>query len=283
MLKIPAITSCYTLEVVIDLLKIIILGVVEGITEFLPISSTGHLLVTQKILNFQDDNQIFTVVIQLGAILAAIWYFRRDLRQLITGLLTGEKSSRQLAMATIIGIVPAGLAGLVVEKTIGLPSSLGLIASSLIVGGLIMIVVDKGKDHPARTNTLPVVSMKQALLIGLAQCLSIVPGVSRSGSTIIGGILAGLDRESATRFSFYLSIPIMLAASGYQLISYQDEVPQVSGGWGGLILGTAVSAISAFIAIKWLLGFVRRNSMRGFGIYRIIFGILIGIILLLQI
>lgn len=267
-----------------QILHIIILGILEGLTEFLPISSTGHLLVAEKLLHFKDEASLFTVVIQFGAILAAAWYFRKDLVYIVKQVFARDSFMLNFAKNVLIGIVPAGIVGLVLEKTIGLPDSLMLVATSLIIGGVVLWVVENHYSvKPLKDGEVnyEAITPKRALVIGLAQCLSLIPGVSRSGSTIVSGMLSGLDRKTATVFSFYLSIPLMLAASLIKLKDGSSKISLISGGSVGLIVGTIATGITAFIVVKWLLQYVQKNNFKPFAYYRIGFGALLFLLLAL--
>jgi undecaprenyl-diphosphatase len=261
-----------------EFIKIIILGIIEGITEFLPISSTGHLVVAEKLLHFKDEASLFTVVIQLGAILAAAWHFRKDLIYIVKQIVAKDRYMTIFMRNVIIGLLPAGIIGVIVEKTVGITDSLLVIAISLLLGGVVLWVVEnhyKVKPLAGGEVDYDKITVKRSLLIGFAQALAIIPGVSRSGATIVGGMLTGLDRKTATVFSFYLSIPIMLAASALKLKDGSSKLHLVTGGSKGLLLGTLVSLVVAFIVVKWLLQFVQKNNFKPFAYYRIITGILL--------
>lgn len=267
-----------------DFIKIIVLGIVEGITEFLPISSTGHLDASEKLLHFKDEAALFTVVIQLGAILAAAWYFRRDLMYIVKALLDRDRFMIMFAKNVIIGLLPAGIIGVIVEKTVGIPNSMMLIAISLILGGVVLWVVENHYHvKPMSDGEVDYegITTKRSLVIGFAQALAIVPGVSRSGATIVSGMLAGLDRKTATVFSFYLSIPIMIAASALKLKDDHTKLHLITGGSKGLILGTLVSFVVAFVVVKWLLQYVQKSNFKPFAYYRIVAGSLILLLIAL--
>jgi undecaprenyl-diphosphatase len=255
-----------------DIFRVLILGVVEGLTEFLPISSTGHLIVAEKLLHFRDSASLFTVVVQLGSILAATLYFRSDLVYIAKKLIARDKAMILFARNVFIGLLPAGLLGVVVEKFVGLPDSLTLIATSLIVGGAVLLAVEKyafiATSNGSEVN-YSAVTGKRALMVGLAQCVSLIPGVSRSGATIAGGLLSGLDRKTAAVLSFYLGIPIMLAASALKLASHHSQLRGIQGGGLGLVVGVAASFVSGFLVVKWLLRYIQTHGFGGFALYRI--------------
>jgi len=261
-----------------DILSALLLGIIEGLTEFLPVSSTGHLLVGGKLLGFKDDTALFTVVIQLGAILAAAWYFRNDLAYIVRQCLSKDPAMLTFVRNVCIGLLPAGIIGFIVEKTVGIPDSLTLIALALIVGGFIFLAVEsKLAIDSKKTGEVDYdsITLKRSLLIGLAQCLALVPGVSRSGATIVAGLASGLDRKTAAVFSFYLSIPIMLAASMLKLASGRSELQNISGGTIGLIVGTIAAAVTAFITVSWLMKYIQTNTFKPFAYYRIVLGSII--------
>jgi undecaprenyl-diphosphatase len=211
----------------IDLLHALLLGIIEGITEFLPISSTGHLIVSEKLLGFKDYKDLFAVVIQVGAIAAVIWYYRRDLWAKTLGLFRGEKAAINFWKILVIGTIPAGLLGLLFDKVSESITTPLVVALALIIGGVILWMVD---NRPVHASDDPVqlehITTKQAALIGLGQCIAMIPGVSRSGATIVSGLAVKLNRPTATAFSFYLSIPVLVLASAYKLAKYNSEIPK---------------------------------------------------------
>lgn len=258
------------------LLQALILGIIEGVTEFLPISSTGHLIVFEKIMNFHDKNEIFTVVIQLGAIAAVIWNYRHDLIEKTIGLFKRDTSAFNFWLILTIGTIPAGIFGLLLEKSMDSLTIPFFVAVSLIIGGIILWFVDrKPAGERAPKTDLATITKKQAILVGLGQAIAIIPGVSRSGASIVTGLAVGLNRPTATAFSFYLSIPVMVLASGYKLVRYYDQVPHVTGGWPAIIVGVIASFVTALFAIKWLLRYITRHNFRIFAMYRIVIGFFI--------
>jgi len=264
-----------------ELIKATVLGIVEGITEFLPISSTGHLLVAEKLLKFADPQGTFDIVIQLGAIIAVIWYFRAQLLEQASSLGTDARV-RRFWLCVVIAFLPAAVFGLALHKKIEAlfgegPLGARVVAGSLIVGGVILWLVELRKGEP-RIVDLYEVRPKQALAIGIAQVFSLIPGVSRSGSSIVGGLLCGLDRETATAFSFYLALPTLGSATLYKLAKEYRQV-MASGMGVELGVGTAVSFVTALLAIGWLLRYVSSNDFRGFAWYRIAAGIVILVVL----
>lgn len=263
--------------------KALILGVVEGLTEFLPVSSTGHLIVAGTLLNFTDEHaKTFDVVIQLGAILAVCWEFRRRIGSVVTGL-PSRPEARRFTLNVIIAIIPAVVLGLLLEKSIkaALFSPVP-VAFALVVGGVVILWAEArqraqaregGQARVARVTSVDDLSAMDALKVGLAQCFALIPGTSRSGSTIIGGMLFGLDRRVATEFSFFLAIPIMFGATAYEL--YKDWHLLSVDALGVFALGFVAAFISAFLCVRWLLRYIAGHDFTAFAWYRIGFGLLI--------
>ncbi len=260
-----------------EILWAILLGIIEGVTEFLPISSTGHLLLTQDLIGYKDTAEIFTVVIQLGALGAVVWYFRQDLILKVEGLFKKDKKTQNFWKIWIVATLPATLIGLLLEAHITTFNTTPVIAGALIIGGILIWLIETyhKPNAPSSKIQLSNISMKQALSIGFYQALALIPGVSRSGSTIMGGLLSGLDRVTATAFSFYLSIPILFLAGVYKLATGFNNFDSISGGGTALLAGTVASFISAFIVIGWLLKYVSRHNFKIFAYYRIILGIIL--------
>ncbi len=255
--------------------SVIVLGVVEGLTEFLPISSTAHLLIAADLLGFQNSiGGTFEIFIQLGAILAVVAYYARDLIAQARSLPTSA-ATRRFWIAVGVAFLPAAAAGLALHSWIKqvLFESPLVIAWALIVGGLVLIAVERLPQRATTTHDLQQVSLLQALGIGVAQVLALVPGVSRSGSSIVGGLLGGLDRRTATAFSFYLAIPTLGAATLADLAGSASQITASDA--GRLLLGTIVAMVVAWISIGWLLRYVAGHSFVIFGIYRIVAGALI--------
>lgn len=267
----------------IEILQAILLGIVEGLTEFLPISSTGHLYLTQRLIGYKDTAEIFTVVIQFGAILAVIWYYRLDLLNKFRKLLGGDSKQAHFWTVWVLATIPAGLAGFLLVDSLDKINTNTFIAIALIVGGIIMLLIETYHHTPKSVTEpkLDKLTYKQALTVGLYQVIAIIPGVSRSGATIMGGILSGLDRVTATAFSFYLSIPIIVLASAYKLATERHELATVSGGGLAILAGTISAFITAFFAIGWLLRYVSTNNFKPFAYYRIVLGLIIlGLVVL---
>jgi len=256
----------------VDLTKAIFLGIVEGLTEFIPVSSTAHLLISSYLIDFQSiKNNLFEIVIQFGAILAICVIYRQKIFSVILEL--KQKSQQKFVLNLILAFLPAAVFGALLHGFIKqfLFSNL-VIAITLILGGIVMIVIDR---KPRKSNVEDVDSIKpiSAFYIGLFQCLAMIPGVSRSGATIIGGLLLGLNRKAATEFSFFLAIPTIAAASLYDLIKNSSEL--TGANVEIILVGLLASFLSAILVIKWFIGFVSKNNFVPFGVYRIVVGILI--------
>lgn len=265
-----------------EILQAIILGIIEGLTEFLPISSTGHLIVAEEVINYHDSAKIFAVVIQLGAIAAVIWNYRSDLLNKCRGLLTGDKQIINFWICWALATIPAGLAGFLLRDEISVYAVASTVGVALIIGGGLIWIIEtyhQTAKSPHGSPKLDKITRKQAFLIGLYQMLAVIPGVSRSGATIMGGLLSGLDRVSSAAFSFYLSIPILLLAGGYQLSKGESGVETVPGGMGALVAGTVAAFITALLVIRWLLAYVSKHDFKVFAYYRIILGIIILLVI----
>lgn len=242
-------------------LHAIILGIVEGITEFLPISSTGHMVVVSSLLHIQETDFVksFEIIIQLGAILAVVaLYFKT--------LLINTK----IVTRVIVGFIPTGIIGLTVYKILKqyLLGSTSIVLWSFLLGGIALVIFEKFHKEPAtESESMENISHKDAAIIGLFQTIAIIPGVSRSAATIVGGLLLGYKRKTVVEFSFLLAIPTMLAASGLDLIKSHTAL---SDGYGIIAVGFVVSFLVALVAVKWLLKYIKTHTFTGFGIYRIL-------------
>lgn len=256
-----------------ELWKVIVLGIVEGITEFLPISSTGHLIVVADLLNFEGSvGGTFEIFIQLGAVLAVIWYYRRDLWAQVKAA-PADRRVQRFWLAVLVAFVPAAIIGFVlhdwIKEVLFKPL---VVAAALIVGGVVLLLVER-RDHSGGTTSLYDVSSKQALGIGLAQTVALIPGTSRSAASIVGGLLGGLNRTTATAFSFYLAIPTLGLATVFDLVTSLDQITR--GDAINLIVGMVVSFVAALLAIGWLLRYIATHDFRIFGWYRIVAGIVV--------
>ncbi len=256
------------------LLKAAIMGVVEGLTEFLPISSTGHLILTGALLGFDDDKaKVFDIAIQTGAILAVVIVYWAKIRDTLVGL-TSSRQAQKFALNVTIGFLPAGVLGLTVYKII--KNNLfnpGVVAGAFIVGGFIILWVEKRAQPKVRIENIDDMTPMDAFKVGLVQCLGMIPGTSRSGATIIGGMLLGLSRKVAAEFSFFLAIPTLVGAGVYSL--YKERALLSMADLPLFGVGFVVSFISAWLCIRWLLRFITTHNFVGFAYYRIAFGIVV--------
>ena len=265
---------------IILLIKTIIMGIVEGVTEFLPISSTGYLILSADIMHFWDKEKVdlFVVVVQLGAILAVIYDYWGRLWQALVGLLTGKaegmSNPRQLGLSLIVATIPVMIVGFTFADEIKAylfnPIT---VAIMLIIGGLLIFYVEK-RPKAIIANEAEQINLKTALLIGLFQCLALIPGTSRSGSTIIGALWLGVSRKASAEFSFFLGIPVIVGAALLDLLKHY-EVLTSSEDWWVLGVGTVVSFVVALLCIRWLVDWVSRRDFTIFAWLRIITGVLV--------
>ncbi|SAL09453.1 undecaprenyl-diphosphate phosphatase [Caballeronia humi] len=260
--------------------KALVLGVVEGLTEFLPVSSTGHLIVAGSLLNYSNAQaKTFDVVIQFGAILAICWEYRRKIGAVVAGLPT-RPEARRFTLNVIIATIPAIILGLMFEKSIkSVLFSPVPVSVALIVGGIVILWAEaRNRDRGAAPTVTSVdeLSYMDALKVGLAQCFALIPGTSRSGATIIGGMLFGLERRVATEFSFFLAIPIIFGATLYELAKVYKTLSVDDAGL--FAIGLVSAFVSAFVCIRWLLRYVATHDFTAFAWYRIGFGLLILIV-----
>ena len=251
----------------------LILGIVEGLTEFLPVSSTGHLILAGQLLGFNDDKgKVFEIAIQFAAILAVVWEYRQRLWHALVSI-KSESASQRLALNLIVAFLPAAILGFLFLKQIKayLFNPL-VVASAFIIGGLLILWAER-RQHTIRAETVDDIRWSDALKVGFAQALAMIPGTSRSGATIIGGLFFGLSRRAATEFSFFLAIPTMFAATFYDVYKHRDLFS--SDDIGLFAVGGAVSFLSAFVAVRGLIRFISRHDFTVFAWYRIAFGILV--------
>ncbi len=257
------------------LAKAAVMGVVEGLTEFLPVSSTGHLILAGSLLGMTDDkSKVFDIAIQTGAILAVIIVYWQRLSTAVLELGSSARARRFVANVAI-GFLPAAVIGFFVYKTIKAYLFNGpVVASAFIVGGLIILWVEK-RAHPAPPRIVDVDQMTalDALKVGFVQCLGMIPGTSRSGATIIGGMLLGLSRKAATDFSFFLAIPTLVAAGGYSL--FKERRLLSAADLPLFVVGFVVSFIAAWFCVRWLLRYISTHTFVPFAWYRIAFGIVV--------
>lgn len=257
------------------LLQAVIMGLVEGITEFLPISSTGHLILTAQLLDFwtPEKRHMFEVAVQIGAIAAVIYEYWGKLWGALIGALKGEADGLRLALGLIVASIPIVILGLTFGDAIqDMLFNAVTVAMALIVGGVVILWAEK-RDHQIVEQEVEQIGLKKAALIGLIQCLALIPGTSRSGATIIGGLLMGVSRKAAAEFSFFLGIPVLMGAGFLAL--YKEHDTLVGGDWGVLGVGIVVAFISALLVIRALIRYVSKHDFTVFAWYRIVFGALI--------
>ena len=253
------------------LVKAAIMGVVEGLTEFLPVSSTGHLILAGALLGFDDDKaKVFDIAIQTGAIFAVILVYWQKIRATLVALPT-ERQAQRFALNVFIGFIPAVILGLLFGKAIKAHLFTPVVvASTFIVGGFIILWAEKRQQVAVRIQDVDDMSPLDALKVGLVQCLAMVPGTSRSGATIIGGMLLGLSRKAATDFSFYLAIPTLIGAGAYSL--YKERALLTLADLPMFGVGLLFSFLSAWLCVRWLLRYISTHSFVPFAWYRIAFG-----------
>jgi len=255
------------------LLKALILGIVEGLTEFLPVSSTGHLILAGDLLDFNDERgKLFEIVIQCGAILAVCWEYRAKLMSVVTGL-ASDRAAQRFALNIAIAFMPLAVLGLAFGKAIKAHLFQPVpVALAFIVGGFIILWAER-REHEITVQTVDDMGWKDALKLGFAQALALIPGTSRSGATIIGGLFFGLSRKASTEFSFFLAIPTLFAASAYQL--YKERALLSMDDLGMWAVGFAAAFVSAFLCVRWLLRYIATHDFTIFAWYRIAFGIVV--------
>jgi undecaprenyl-diphosphatase len=259
------------------LVKAAILGLVEGLTEFLPISSTGHLILAGSLLGWHDDKaKVFDVAIQTGAMAAVIWYYRARIGRIVGGL-GSDPVARRFATNVVIAFLPAAVLGVLFGKYIkSVLFEPVPVALAFIVGGIVILWVEarqKRSMQPARIDDVDALSVADAIKLGCAQAFALIPGTSRSGATIIGGMLFGLSRRAATEFSFFLAIPTLIGAGAYQTFKYRDLLSVADVPLFGV--GLVVSFFSALVCVHWLIRYVSRHDFVPFAWYRIVFGLVV--------
>ena len=261
----------------------IILGIVEGLTEFLPVSSTGHLTIASKLLGLQIDDPAvtgYTAVIQVGAIAAVVLYFLGDIRRIVVAWVRGlanrehrDEFDYHMGWYVIVGSLPIGIVGFVAKGLISGPlRSLWWVAGALIVWSFVMVAAER---FSTKTRPLTDIKMTDAVVMGLVQCLALIPGVSRSGASISAGLFRGLDRVAATRIAFLLGIPALVGAGLYEL----KDALNGNVGAAALIVGTVVSFVVAYASVAWLLRFVAKHTIEVFALYRVLLGTLLLVLL----
>ena len=253
-----------------DIFQAVIIGIIEGFTEFLPISSTGHMIVASKFLGVAETDltKAYEVIIQFAAIMAVMLIYREKI--------TFKKTD--LWMKLLFAFLPLAIVGFIFKDTIKALFSVEVVATMFIIGGMVFLIVEHFyKEQPYHTKSVEKVTWKQAWWVGIAQIFSLIPGTSRAGATIIGGLLSGMDRKTSAEFSFLLAIPVMSAVSGYDLLKHYHEFADAD--WGAFAIGFVVAFVVAYATIKLFLAFLQRFTFVPFGIYRIIFGIVLLILL----
>ncbi|HEX8669872.1 MAG TPA: undecaprenyl-diphosphate phosphatase [Allosphingosinicella sp.] len=256
-----------------SLLTIILLGIVEGVTEFIPVSSTGHLVLASELLGFDSQAQgTFEIVIQLGAILAVIVLYWRRFLDVALGLFRWEPKAVAFTRNIILGFLPSMVIGFLVYDAVkAMLGSPMIVAVALVLGGIAILLLERLLCNP-KVGSVEEMGWKTALGIGLIQCLSMIPGVSRSGATIMGGLSLGVERKTAAEFSFFLAVPTMLAASGYDLMKSGASLD--GDAWVTIAVGFVVSFVVALLVIRWFLAIVTRHGFAPFAWYRIVVGTL---------
>lgn len=249
-----------------DMIQAIIIGIIEGFTEFLPISSTGHMIVASEFLGVSQDNltKAYEVIIQFAAILAVLLVYKDKI------------SFKKIALwqKLFVAFLPLGIVGFIFKDFIKTLFTVETVAWMFIIGGIVFLVVEKFyKEQSAHVTDVEQTSYAQALWIGVAQIFSLVPGTSRAGATIIGGMLVGLDRKASAEYSFLLAIPVMAAVSGYDLLKHYHEFADAN--WGAFAVGFVVAFVVAYLTIKLFLAFLQRFTFVAFGWYRIVFGVVL--------
>jgi len=255
------------------LAKALILGVVEGLTEFLPISSTGHLILAGDLLHFNDEKgKVFEIVIQTGAMLAIVWEYRQRFTRVLAGFFD-DPVARRFVLNLVVAFIPAAVVGLAFAGIIkqylfhAVP-----VAIAFIVGGFVILWVEK-KERRIAVESVDDMTWRDALRVGIAQTFALIPGTSRSGATIIGGMLFGLSRKAATEFSFFLAVPTLIAAGMYDLYRHRELL--AAQDLGLFSAGGATAFISAFLCVRWLLRYIATHDFSVFAWYRICFGLLV--------
>jgi len=254
--------------------KALVMGVVEGLTEFLPVSSTGHLILAGDLLDFSDEKaKVFDIVIQTGAMLAVVWEYRVKFWSVTTEL-ASQRAAQRFALNLIIAFLPAAVLGLAFSKVIKAHLFHPVpVALAFIVGALVILWVERSLRPTVRVERVEDMSWRDALKVGFAQAFALIPGTSRSGATIIGGMLFGLSRRAATEFSFFLAVPTLIAAGAYDF--WKNRALFHAGDVGLFAVGSVTAFVSAFLCIRWLLRYVATHDFTPFAWYRIIFGLIV--------
>ena len=259
---------------IVLLIKAAVMGVVEGLTEFLPISSTGHLILAGALLGFNDEKaKVFDIAIQTGAIFAVIIVYWQSIRATLVAL-PRERKAQQFAGNVVIAFLPAVVLGLLVGGLVkAYLFNANVVAATFILGGFVILWAERRPPEAVRIHEVGAMTWKDALKVGLVQCLAMVPGTSRSGATIIGGMLLGLSRKAATDFSFYLAIPTLVGAGAYSL--YKERALLTMADLPMFAVGLLFSFLSAWLCVRWLLRYISTHNFTPFAWYRIAFGLLV--------
>jgi undecaprenyl-diphosphatase len=255
------------------LVKALVMGLVEGLTEFLPVSSTGHLILVGDLLKFNNEKgKVFEIIIQTGAMLAIIWEYRARFLSVLKGL-GSDRRAQRFATNLVIAVAPAVLLGVTLGKHIKAHLFKPVpVALAFLIGGFLILWAERRK-HRIRIHHVDEMTGLDALKVGCAQCLALFPGTSRSGATIIGGLLFGLSRKAATEFSFFLAVPTLIGAGIYQLYKERALLSIADVGWFGV--GSLAAFISAFLCVRWLLRYISSHDFGVFAWYRIVFGMIV--------
>lgn len=253
------------------LLLVVLLGIVEGLTEYLPVSSTGHLILATELLGFRaEDWEAFNVAIQPGAILAIVVLYWRTFWDVFTGLFRGDAAAWRFLRNLVIACVPAIIVALIIGEQIeAMLGNAEVVAWALIIGGFAILLIERWVK-PRECGGVSNLTLRQSAGVGLVQCLAMIPGVSRSGATILGAMALGVDRKTAAEFSFFLAMPTLSGATVYYLAKHHDRIP--SEMYGNILIGAAVSFVVALVVVKLFVGFVTRYGFGPFAWYRIIAG-----------
>ena len=253
-----------------SLLKAAVLGVLQGLTEFLPVSSTAHLLVAGRLIGFDDPGGVFTIMIQLGSILAIMWLYREKIAHVVAGL-ASDRDARHFALSVILATIPLLVAGAFLSKFVKrvLYASFGVIGAAFLVGGIVMLVVERLRP-PADIVDAERIPVGRALAVGFGQTLALIPGVSRSGGTIVAAMLLGVDRPAAAEFSFFLAMPTMVAAFGNEFLDARHSLSTVRG--EEIAVGFVMAFLASLLVVRPFLSYVRQSGFAPFAWYRIVLG-----------
>lgn len=260
------------------LFKAVIMGIVEGVTEFLPVSSTGHLILAGSLINFTDETvrsaKLFEIVIQAGAIVAVVIVYWQRVREAVAGVVGGSAKQRRFVLNVLIAFLPAAILGVLFSKAIKAHLfTPEVVATTFILGAFVIFWVERRPASTVRIHSVDEMTPLDALKVGLAQSFALIPGTSRSGATIMGGMLFGLSRKTATDFSFFLAIPTLIGASIYSL--WKERANLSASDVPLLLVGTFVSFIVAWVVVRWLLRYIATHSFVPFAWYRIAFGLVV--------